>query len=177
MARSRSSGPSGGEGGFTLPEVLIVIALMGILLAMASSSWFGVVESRAVDSATNQMVSDLRLAHTRSTNQLADWAVVQNLSSLSVAQGSVPSADYYLVRIPGPPAVIAAGDITGRDLPENTKIDATIFGVRFSPDGSVQPIGASGMTVSVGSDDGDVDAGPEHEIRLTPATSKVDIVS
>jgi len=166
-----------GEGGFTLPELLIVIVLMGILFGIATSSWFGVVESRRVDSAANQMVSDLRLAHTRSTNQLTDWAVVKDLLSLGVSPGLAPSADYYLVRIPNLPAVITADDIMGRDLPESTQIDEPTFGVRFSADGSVEPIDVSGMTVTLGSNDGDVDSGPEHKIELTPATSKVEIVS
>ena len=53
------------ERGFTLVEVMIVIILMGIVFAIASSSWFGAAESRRVDSATNQLAADLRLAHTR----------------------------------------------------------------------------------------------------------------
>jgi type II secretory pathway pseudopilin PulG len=156
---------------------MIVIVLMGILAAIAIPMWWGLIEGRNVDSATNQVVSDLRLAHTRSTNQLTEWAVVQDLTTLSVSAGLVPSADYYLVRIPNPPAVITANDITRRYLPDGTRIDTTAFNVRFSPRGSVEPIGVSGMTVTVGSDDGDVDSGPEHEIELTPTTSKVEIVS
>lgn len=48
--------------GFTLPEVMIIIVIMGILFAIAASTWFGVVESRNVDSATNQGTADMRLA-------------------------------------------------------------------------------------------------------------------
>jgi prepilin-type N-terminal cleavage/methylation domain-containing protein len=43
--------------GFTLPEVMITIVLIWIVMAIASSTWFGVVESRAVDSAADQLVS------------------------------------------------------------------------------------------------------------------------
>jgi len=46
-----------------LPELMIVIVLMGIVLAIVTSTWFRVVESCRVHSAPNQMVSDLRLAH------------------------------------------------------------------------------------------------------------------
>lgn len=51
------------ERGFTLPEVLITIVIMGIVFAIASSAWFGVVDSRRVDAAANQLASDLRKAH------------------------------------------------------------------------------------------------------------------
>ena len=63
------------EHGFTLAEVMITIVIMGIVFAIASSTWFGVVESRRVDSATNEMVAELRLAHTRATNRLEDWRI------------------------------------------------------------------------------------------------------
>ena len=53
------------ERGFTLVELLAVIIIMCIVLSIASSTWFRVVESRRVDSATNQLAADLRLAHTR----------------------------------------------------------------------------------------------------------------
>jgi prepilin-type N-terminal cleavage/methylation domain-containing protein len=43
--------------GFTLPEVMITIVLIWIVMAIASSTWFGVVESRAVDSAADQLAS------------------------------------------------------------------------------------------------------------------------
>ena len=176
MAKTKKLGSLGGEEGFTLPEVLIVIALMGLLAAMAIPVWWNIAGSRAVDSAANQLASDLRLAHTRSTNQLTEWAVVQDLSSLSVSSDLVPTADYYLVRIPNPPALTSASDITRRYLPNRSQIDTTAFNVRFSPRGSVEPVGASGMTVTVGSVDGDTDSGPEIQIQVTPATSKVEII-
>jgi prepilin-type N-terminal cleavage/methylation domain-containing protein len=168
------------QGGFTLLEVMTTIIIMGILFAIASSTWFGVVESRRVDWATNQMVSDLRLEHMKATNRLLKQALVTDLSSLPVdpaVLALVPPADYYLVRIPNPPETIAASDIKGLDMPEGTQIDTATFNVRFNPSGSVEPIGGSGLTVTVGSEDGDVDRPPEHEINLTAATSQVQIVN
>ena len=63
------------ERGFTLIEVVTVIAILGIVLAISSSSWFGVVEGRQVDSATNQLAADLRQAHSRAINRLAPQTV------------------------------------------------------------------------------------------------------
>src|SRR5215217_2442648 len=64
------------EHGFTLMEVMATIIIMGLVFAIASSTWFGVVESRRVDSATNQLAADLRLAHTTATNRLEQWQVI-----------------------------------------------------------------------------------------------------
>ena len=85
------------ERGFTVIEVMIVIVVMGILFAIASSTWFGVVESRRVGSATNQIVSDLRRAHTSAINRLGTAHIIFNRNGNPVTCGG-QSADYCLVR-------------------------------------------------------------------------------
>ena len=62
--------------GFTLPEVLTTIAILGILVTIAVIIWLGILEQRRVDAAANQLAADMRLAHTSATNQLTDWRVV-----------------------------------------------------------------------------------------------------
>ncbi len=83
------------EQGFTLPELMATIAILGILIAIAVIIWLGILEQRRVDAATNQLVSDLRLAHNSATNQLTDWRVVAAFDRGKEDEGG----DYYLVKL------------------------------------------------------------------------------
>lgn len=83
------------EKGFTLPELLATIAILGILVAIAAFIWLGMLESWRVEAATNQLVSDQRLAHERATNQLTDWRVVMVFGRGDKSEGP----DYYLVKL------------------------------------------------------------------------------
>ena len=141
------------DNGFTLPEVLIVIVLLALVFAIATSTWFGVVESRRVDSATNQMVSDLRLAHTRATNRLANWRIELD-----------PGTRNYRI---GP----SGGTLSTRSLPEGTKLTTAVSIVEFKPDGEAQLTGSGEITVAA--DDND----PAHVVQINTATSRVRVVS
>ncbi len=142
-----------GEDGFTLPEVLIVIALMGILFAIASSSWFGVIESRAVDSAANQVASDFRLAHTSATNRLQDWVV-------SLTSGN---STYTIGPTTGSPAT--------RSLPDGT-VSGTDAVITFSSRGSASTAGGGTITVRVEAVN---NASNFRDIEVNTVTSRVKI--
>ena len=77
------------ERGFTLIEVVVTIILLGLLFSIATSTWFEVVHSRQVDSATNQIVSDLRLANSKATNRLVPYQVVLTDNSSDYQFGPV----------------------------------------------------------------------------------------
>jgi Tfp pilus assembly protein FimT len=134
----------------------MVIVLMGIVFAIASSTWFAVIESRNVVSATNQTVSDLRLAHTSATNRLADWQVV-------LASGS---SSYQI----GP----SGGTLRTRTLPDGTEVYLVSGGtiaVVFKPDGSAAPAG-SPITFEVRSA---TDGNPFHDIEINTQTSRIQV--
>ncbi len=143
------------ELGFTLAEVMITIVVMGIVLAIASSTWFGVVEGRNVDSATNQLAADLRLAHTSASNQLTPWQVALTADSQS----------YDLVKLSSPAVT------TSYSLPDDTEVGTSIT-IKFNPDGSAEVVTGSGNTIVVRS----TDASPQqHTIEFNTVTSRIKI--
>jgi len=146
------------ERGFTLVEVLITIVIMGIVFAIASSSWFGAIESRRVDSATNQLVADLRLAHTQAKNRLTDTSFI------------VPSADSSTYQI-GPPADLKTRTLPGDDqgTPKTKILVATT--ITFHSDGSAEIDPAGDITVAA------IDGDPLHTIEINPVTSRIEIVT
>ena len=141
-----------GERGFTLIEVLITIILMGLLLGIASPVLFGIADGRRVDSATNQLAADLRLAHTRATNRLVPQVV--NLTA--------GSSEYSITGAPSP-----------RDLDDSVGdevvVDTTAI-ITFEPDGSAVLPGDDPLIVS-SADDGALN----HEIEINAATSRIQI--
>ncbi len=109
------------ERGFTLPEVLITIVIMGILFAIATASWQNTIESRRATSAANQVAADMRLAHTSATNQLSDWQIVYDDTGDPITCGTA-TADYCLIKLD------AGGNSIQRlprTLPDGTKILGT----------------------------------------------------
>lgn len=163
------------ESGFTLPEVMMTIIVMGIVFAIASSTWFRIIESRTVDSAANQVAADLRLAHTRATNELADWRV-----QIFTGRRDPAQVDYM---VKGPSV-----DLTfNRSLPDDSMItssgtelnvDGGSRTIRFRPNGSAEAVGGFGdvdrdgevgITVSV-------DGEPSRKLTVVPTTSRVKVV-
>ena len=148
------------ERGFTLAELLITIVIMGIVLAIASFSWVGAIESRRVDSATNQVTVDLRTAHSRATNRLVDYSFVAPASA--VPPGVDPLSTYET----GP----TDGTLVFNKLPDGTQITAT--NIKFKGDGSAQVVsGANPITVGSSKD-----AANNHTIDINIATSRIKVV-
>jgi prepilin-type N-terminal cleavage/methylation domain-containing protein len=149
------------ERGFTLVEVMVVIILMLIVFGIASSTWFRVAESRRVDSATNQVVADLRLAHTQAKNRLIETSFV------------VLSADSSTYQV-GPAEDLETRNLPGDDqgTPKTKILDATT--ITFHSNGSAEIDPAGNIMVTTTDDDPD---DPVHTINVNTVTSRVKVVN
>jgi type II secretion system protein H len=151
------------ERGFTLIEVMVTIIIMGIVFAIASSTWFGVIESRRVDSATNQLAADLRQAHTTATNRLVPQVVNLSAGNSEYSMTGFPSRDL------------------DDDASDQVTVDTTVD-IAFCPDGSAEippepdvcSAGAVGgpTTITVAAAD---DGEPSHRIEVNTVTSRIQI--
>jgi prepilin-type N-terminal cleavage/methylation domain-containing protein len=152
------------ESGFTLVEVIVTIIIMGILFGIATSTWFGAIESRKVDSASNQLAADLRLAHTRATNRLENWQVVLDADSS------------YTIGPTGSPTVRDLDDDPNDPTPDTTHrvvVDATVT-ITFKPDGSATVAPAGTNTFQIKSSR---DANKCRAVQITETTSRINLVT
>ena len=144
------------ERGFTLVEVMVTIIIMAIVFAIASSTWFGAVESRRVDSATNQLAADLRQAHSKATNRLADQTVTLTAGD----------SDYTL-----PDS--ATADLDGDPIGDIVSVAATST-IVFKGDGrAVTPAGAAPDPITVRATNNTAN---NHTIEINTTTSEIKVV-
>ena len=180
----------------------MVIAILGILVAIAIIIWLGILERRRVDAAANQLAADLRLAHTNATNQLTDWRVVL----VPDRGGEDDGPDYYLVKLNGvyepnspKPSIAPDTKPIPRTFPANVKImtqenkanqpiqddpndkyylspDDSVSGptrtLEFNSDGTMMGYGGS-PSGTVGVT---VDGDPQGQVRYVSATSRIRIL-
>jgi prepilin-type N-terminal cleavage/methylation domain-containing protein len=190
MIRVRATLLRRDEQGFTLPEVLMTIAILGIIVAIAVFIWLGILEQRRVDAATNQLVSDLRLAHSSATNQLTDWRVVLDPEEKDEDEGP----DYHLVKLKAPypgsspvkereiprifpgnvKVVNIAGDLDKDPHDNNWYVSPSVLNqtrtLEFNTDGAMKVYQAlSGSTCVT------VDGNPQNRVKMHSATSRIEV--
>ena len=124
MIRLRAERLRRDQQGFTLPELMTTIVILGILVAIGVIVFLALLERWRVNTAANQLASDLRLAHESATNQLVDWRVVL----VPERDDEDGGPDYYLLRLSGvytgkaKPNYFPDVEPVRRTLPANVKI-------------------------------------------------------
>ena len=170
------------ERGFTFTELLLVIIIMGILFAIASSTWFKAVESRRVDSATSQLAADLRQAHSKAINRLQPQTVT--LTTGSSQYTSLPGVADPLDLDDCDEEDVAAGRCDEEDV--DMVVVNTGVTVAFCPNGSAEiPPNATVCSAAPSGDPTTITVGlppnptlqePNHTIQINPVTSRIRIV-
>jgi prepilin-type N-terminal cleavage/methylation domain-containing protein len=157
-------GAWGDERGFTLSEVIVTIIAMGVLFAIASSTWFGVVDSRRVDSATGKLAADLRQAHSKAINRLQPQTVTLTTGS----------SQYTMTGVANPV-----------DLDEDPDANMVVVNpgvtVAFCPNGSAEiPPAApacsaapSGVPTTITVRSSAADTNNTNTIQINPVTSRI----
>jgi|SRR5829696_2163539 len=164
------------ERGFTLIELVTVIVLMGIVLAISSSSWFGVVEGRQVDSATNQLAADMRQAHSKAINRLQPQTMT--LTALS-SEYTVTGAAEPLDLDDCDDEDVANGDCDDEDV---VVVNAGVT-VAFCPNGSAEippatPVcsaAPSGLPTTLTVQSAADPTNYHNTIQINPVTSRVQV--
>ena len=73
--------------GFTLVELLVALAVLGLLLALIPPRLSGVIESGQVRVAKRELVAGLRLARSRAVNSQRDVTLGINVRDNTMAMG------------------------------------------------------------------------------------------
>jgi prepilin-type N-terminal cleavage/methylation domain-containing protein len=157
------------ERGFNLVEMLAVILIMSVVFGIATSTWFDWSEGRRVDSATNQLAADLRLAHSKATNRLTPQTVTL----------TTDSSQYTMTGVANPVDL-------DEDFGANVVVVNPGVTVAFCPNGSAEippnatvcsaaPSGAA-TTFTVGVPPNPTLQEPNHTIQINPVTSRIRVV-
>jgi type II secretion system protein H len=81
------------RGGFTLVEIMIVIAIVGIVAVIAASSFRGMMEKYRVEGETKQMFADLMDARGRAMQRNRAFFVQIGPNGYSTFEDSSPAPD------------------------------------------------------------------------------------
>ncbi|OYD94107.1 prepilin-type cleavage/methylation domain-containing protein [Nostoc sp. 'Peltigera membranacea cyanobiont' 213] len=78
--------------GFTLPETLVVVLLIGILATLGIPNWLAFVETRRLNTAQNQVYLAMRQAQSQATKEKLTWQASFRIQN-GIIQWSVHQAE------------------------------------------------------------------------------------
>jgi prepilin-type N-terminal cleavage/methylation domain-containing protein len=82
-----------GRGGFTLVEIMIALAIVGIVVMLATSTFQGMMEKYRVEGETKQMFADLMDARGRAMQRNRSFFVQINANDYKTYEDTTPAPD------------------------------------------------------------------------------------
>jgi len=134
--------------GFTLVEIMVTIAVIGITLAFASPNIVSFIQNYRISTQTNNLLADLQLARNNSVSQGARASVCTSTNGTTCSGSDWSAGRIVFVDANGNGAVDAATDTILR-VSEALSTGNTIVATNLSTAGIIQfrPSGlASGVT-------------------------------
>lgn len=125
IRQTTGAAPRAGTGGFTLIEIVVVLAVMALVLALVLPAVGGKPRSAELAAAADEISASLWLARSQ--------AILQDRVTRFVAD---PEAGTYAIDARSPVHHVPAGIALTLLIPTDEQIDARIGAVRFYPDGS-----------------------------------------
>jgi general secretion pathway protein H len=151
--RSSRTGKPRSQAGFTLLELLVVLALMGLLLAAMPAVLSSAIPGFRLKSAARQMADDLRVLHSASLTERREYAI-----ELDAVGGR-----YAASKTSAPIKIPSSMTIQLRDIPYAEGNGRTPR-IRFFPDGS-----------STGGSIGLIQGGQQYWVTVDWLTGRVSI--
>ncbi|MEH2232132.1 MAG: type II secretion system protein [Nostoc sp.] len=132
--------------GFTLPEMLVVIVLIGILATIGIPNWLAFVETRRLNTAQNEVYYAMRQAQRQATKDKLTWQ-----ASFREQNGIVQWAVH--------PATVNPSNANWNNLDANVRLDSetnfqsslsTVQEVRFDYRGNAKDLGRIALSIKSG---------------------------
>jgi len=119
-----------GQAGFTLVELMITIAVLAILIALATPSFTSVINSNRLTAQANNLMADLQLARSEAVRRNRKVSVCRTTDGAACAT-AVGDWDSWLVVLPGTaPEVLRSNGVKAP-----VELTSAVASVEFRADG------------------------------------------
>ena len=139
--------------GFTLIEMMVVVALVAILVAIATPSFVGLMQSNRVSAEVNSFVGDLQFARSEAIKQGAPVSVCASSDGLNCLGANTWQSGWIVFLDLDGSGTVTTGDQVLRKRPAWVGGDTfaaapSITAVTFSRDGFANlPVAATGASI------------------------------